>query len=345
MKARLLGVLLVLVGLLAACGGSGTTATSEAGLSGYWTKLPAADPAPSPRSGMSLVYDADHVQMLLFGGWDNDTDFGDTWSYDLDAATWTDQKPGGTLPAPRALYQAVWDAAAARLVLFGGTSDAGRFGDTWTFDPTADVWTETAGAGAPQARSAHAMVYDSDAGRVLMFGGVGDAGRFGDTWTYDTASGLWSQVAAEGASPSVRSGHAMVYVPDEKMTLLFGGYDGTKFLNDTWAYDSQASTWTELSPVGAVPSARGNHRMVYDPENGVVVLFGGNDGSAELADVWTYDLAMNTWQRLDTPGDVPPGREEHALVYDPSTGGVLLFGGFDNSDADLADLWELNIGR
>ena len=38
--------------------------------------------------------------------------------------------------------------------------------------------------------------------------------------------------------------------------ILFGGASGRTLLNDTWAYDLAANTWTELKPTGTVPSAR-----------------------------------------------------------------------------------------
>jgi N-acetylneuraminic acid mutarotase len=238
-----------------------------------------------------------------------------------------------------------YDEAGGQVVLFGGTSDAGRFGDTWLYDPAGNAWSEVAGAGAPEARSAGAMVYLDDAETVLLFGGVGEAGRFADTWTFTSVSGsgAWTALEPAGSIPSARSGHAMAYDYIAGAVVLFGGYDGSGLLNDTWAYDPAANTWTELAPTGDAPSARGNHRMVFDASAGRVVLFGGFDGTAELADTWAYDIASNTWTEVQTTGSVPAGREQHALVYDPHAGRVLLFGGFDETDTDLNDLWALTL--
>ena len=342
---------LVIGGVAAACGGGGGTETTmEPPLTSggtpepvAWTELAPTGAVPDPRSGMTLVYEPAGGRFLLFGGWDQDTDFGDTWAYDPLAGTWSDLAPAGALPAPRSLYQMAYDEVAGKAVVFGGTSDAGRFGDTWLYDPVDNTWSEVVGAPSPEARSAGAMVYLDDTEMILLFGGVGDAGRFADTWVFLSASGQWIKVAPYETVPLARSGHAMAYDTSAGKVILFGGYDGSNLLNDTWAYDPQGDAWTELSPSGNVPSPRGNHRMVFDASAGRMVLFGGFDGSGELSDTWTYDTASNTWTEVQVPGDTPTGREEHTLGYDPKAGRVLLFGGFDASDTDLNDLWALTM--
>ena len=42
-------------------------------------------------------------------------------------------------------------------------------------------------------------------------------------------------------------------------------------------------------------------------------------------DTWAYDPAANTWTELN-PGHVAPGAG-HAMVYDASSGRLIMFGG------------------
>jgi N-acetylneuraminic acid mutarotase len=305
-----------------------------------WTDLDPAAPVPDPRSGVSMVYNLAEDDVILFGGWDADTDFGDTWGYDPFSNAWTDLAPSGDLPAPRALHQMVYDPVGGKVILFGGTSDAGRWDDTWAYDPAANTWTDL-GVGGPAARSAHAMVFDTTLGVAILFGGNEGDTRFDDTWAYDPAANTWTDLDPAGSVPSARSALAMAYEPVEDRVILFGGYDG-EFLNDTWAYDPTTNTWTDLDPIGDVPVPRANHRMVYDEMDGRVLLFGGYDGTTELYDVWAYSLATNTWADLDPIGP-PPAREEHGMVYDPVSEAVLVFGGLDSpADRDLDDTWALS---
>lgn len=317
------------------------TTTTPAPAIMAWTDLAPAGPAPDRRSGMAMVYDSEAGNVILFGGWDVDTDFGDTWVYDLAANTWTDIS-APTAPPPRSLSQLVYDPAGGKVVLFGGTSDSGRYADTWAYDPVANTWADLTGPTAPSARGVHSMVYDSDFGQIVLFGGYNDTGELGDTWVYDPVASTWADLQPAGDLPSPRRAHAMAYDPVSGQMILFGGYNGSTVLNDTWAYDPATNTWTELAPAGAVPVARANHRMVYDEAAGQVIIFGGYDGQNELYDTWAYDPATNTWTDLDPLGPPPPAREEHAMVYDSAGDRVIVFGGFDYpSDRDLNDTWAL----
>lgn len=95
-------------------------------------------------------------------------------------------------------------------------------------------WAQVAVGGvAPANRSGHAMAYDSQRGKTVLFGGY-NGGSLGDTWEWDGAT--WQQVVPTGASPVSRRLHAMVYDSQRGRTVLFGGYNGA-LLGDTWEWD------------------------------------------------------------------------------------------------------------
>jgi hypothetical protein len=75
--------------------------------------------------------------------------------------------------------------------------------------------------------------------------------------------------------------------------------------------------------------------MAYDPATGDMVLFGGEDNSANLADTWTFN--GTTWTRL-SPATSPPARWYASMDYDPASGDIVLFGG-SASSGDLSDTW------
>ena len=52
------------------------------------------------------------------------------------------------------------------------------------------------------------------------------------------------------------------------------------------------------------------------------------------------DSAVNTWTDLHPTGDLPLARAGHSMVCDPTSGRVILFGGWDgNSSTYLNDTW------
>ena len=46
-----------------------------------------------------------------------------------------------------------------------------------------------------------------------------------------------------------------------------------------------------------------------------------------LNDTWAYDPAANTWADLTPSGPLPSVRGSAAMVYDPSTRRIIMFGG------------------
>ena len=100
--------------------------------------------------------------------------------------------------------------------------------------------------------------------------------------------------------------------------ILFGGYDGTAVVGDTWIYDG--TTWTQSAATG--PSARSDAAMAT--LGAKVVLFGGDDTTtAALDDTWTFDGTAWTEVTIATP---PPVRDGFAMASLGST--LVLFGGY-----------------
>lgn len=98
------------------------------------------------------------------------------------------------------------------------------------------------------------------------------------------------------------------------------------------------------SPVCA--QLRWRHADLFEGRDGLVgafdaarerlVVFGGRAGLALFAETWEWD--GTTWTRR-APAHSPPARRAHAMVYDPSRGHVLLFGGIDGTYVRFDDMW------
>jgi len=64
--------------------------------------------------------------------------------------------------------------------------------------------------------------------------------------------------------------------------------------------------------------------MAFDPKSHQLLLFGGENSSSLLDDTWRW--TGSTWLRLH-PRNAPPASIDQSLAYDPTDGGLLLFGG------------------
>jgi N-acetylneuraminic acid mutarotase len=269
--------------------------------------------------------------------------------------TWTRLSPAGALPPARAGDLMVCDTSSGRLILFGGGGPSSGLNDMWAYDPVANTWTELKPSGTvPPGRCDYAAAYDPVAQRLILFGGFDGPATYvngeqvnddpaADTWAYDPAANSWTELKPTGTQPSARYSAVMAYDPSTERLILFGGCEDVEngpVLNDTWAYDPAANTWTELKPTGTLPSLRGNTPLVYDPSTQRLILFGGYGPDRSLNDTWAYDTAANSWTELKPSGTLPPGRSGPAMVYDPSTRRMIVFGGNTYPGAKwLNDTW------
>jgi len=245
----------------------------------HWHALVPVGPAPSPRSGHAMAYDAQRGEVLVIGGHTATLRTGETWAWN--GTTW---RLAGSMP-PHEQMAAAYDARRDRVVAFGGVSLGfdgfdHHVAETWEWDGQA--WTQIAIGPSPPARGEHAMAYDPVRERIVMFGGINDYETLADTWEYD---GTTWQPMQPSLVPRTRRGHVLAYDAARGMVVMMGGrsspLDGDQLLADTWEWNG--SDWTPVATFTAPPPRR-DHAAAYDPVNARVVAFGG----ATSNETWTY---------------------------------------------------------
>ena len=98
--------------------------------------------------------------------------------------------------------------------------------------------------------------------------------------------------------------------------------------------------WSQLSPTGDGPAAREDHTWTVDEAADVAYLFGGRADGTTHGDLWAYDLAADSWQRIEVAGAVPAARFGHEAAWVPGTG-LVVFGGQAGSTF-FGDLWRFD---
>lgn len=150
--------------------------------------------SPPPRSYYAIAYDAKASRVVMFGGENASTEFGDTWTYSYSANKWT-QIATRVSPSPRHYSAMVYDPVRYRMLLFGGADDMETpLGDTWAFDLRTNRWSELHPSGAtPSARAWHAMAFDVESGKAFLYGGGPNRGAFTtELWTFDSRTDTWT---------------------------------------------------------------------------------------------------------------------------------------------------------
>jgi hypothetical protein len=240
----------------------------------------------------------------------------------------------------------IYDPVGERILLFGGSFYSGSYtfySDTWSYDVAKAEWTKLTTKGNPTARFNHPMVYDSDRKEIVLFGGFSASDRIGDTWIYNIASNTWTLVPTQ-SSPSRRSDPAAAYDANNKKVIIFSGYGrDDQMQGDTWAFDTETRTWTQMSPATS-PARRYGSMMVYDTYTGKCLLFGGHLTAEDGRDlgyeneIWAYDYAADSWEKIPT-NTKPPARYWTDVAYDPEGNRIILFGGSQGGGNDLGDTW------
>ena len=242
----------------------------------------------------------------------------------LPPGEWTEMHPASA-PSPRFTNWMAYDSVSDKVILFGGRFEYfGCYNDTWAYDFDADTWTNMNPPVAPSSRFAHAMAYDSQSNRVILFGGSNELQQFSDTWAFNYERNEWTNMNPIVA-PSPRADFGMVYDSQSDRVILFGGYAGYD-LDETWSYDFETNSWTNMNPASR-PPARFTPAIAYNIQSDRVLIFGGIGGGLR-DDMWAYDFESNTWTEMH-PAVKPPPSYGARFSYDSHADRVVMFGGDD----------------
>lgn len=317
-----------------------------------WTPMSAG--APAGRWMHSAVWTG--AEMIVWGGLDSGTPFGDGARYTPATDTWSPMS-NAFAPAGRRSHAAVW--TGSRMIVWGGHDGTQVVRTGGRYNPATDTWTPTSLTGAPSPRIPKAYVWMGS--RLVVVGGdlvlPGTGGQYDpltDTWTpttttgapgesgtsrvavwtgawmviypgkrYDPVNDVWASITNVGA-PLGNDAHTAVWTGTRM--IVWGGYAGGTPLNSGARYDPTADAWTPMSTVGA-PAPRAFHSAVW--LGGRMVVWGGTDNSGTLTSPFEtggrYDPATDTWSPTTVAG-APFRRERHTAVATATE--MIVWGGF-----------------
>jgi len=285
-----------------------------------WTHVMPANP-PSPRAWSTMTYDPKRGVMVLSGGglYLTTTTYPETWEYD--GTSWR-HVTSGDATTPIASV-AGFDPGAQKVIAFASTST--NLGDFATMDTTmawdGATWTTLSPATPPSPRNTPQIASTSRG--VVLYGGSPSGGVANDTWEFK--AGEWTQVIG----PGPRTYPSIVNDLARQTILLFGGSDASNTpQSDTW--ELSGHRWLQRTG-GAVPPARAQGQIAYDPLANQTVMFGGA-GSTTFADTWTWDGQAWTQQfPTTTPTNYGP------MAFDGHN--VTMLAGAYTGPASVLDTW------
>ena len=261
-------------------------------------------------------------------------------------------------PSPRSGHSATL-VGTSHLVVFGGLNVKTAIGDTVALHLERNQWRRppSSAVGGPGPRAFHCAV--AIGSRLYVMCGRTGRQQHGDVWCLDCVSWCWRRLRPTGAAPSPRDFGVAAATPSGGI-LLFGGYDGHKWLNDCHVLENigegggESATWRVVSVANNIaPTPRSGHaiaaverrllvfggqasggtlrgdlwalRGVLDDENAEESSAGVIEGAGERRERPGPSKAPPRWTRLQMRGVAPSPRAGHAFTSHGSR--VVLHGG------------------
>ncbi|XP_037532668.1 kelch repeat-containing protein [Nematolebias whitei] len=267
----------------------------------------AEGPTPEARIGHTAVYDPDSKRIFVFGGSKNKKWFNDVHILDTQSWRWSMVEAQGKVP-PLAYHSC--SMFRGELFVLGGVfprpnpEPDGCSDSLYIFDPHLSIWYQPIVTGdKPSPRSGHSACVIQER-YIYVFGGWDTPVCYNDMYILDLGLMEFSVVTTSGKAPSPRSWHGSAVLSDTKF-LIHGGYNGNNALSDAFVFDTESSTWTELTlPRLSVP--RAGHSIIT----------------------------------METPGRRPTSEQGGDVAASFGSDGrtLLVFGGGDNEGDFYSDL-------
>lgn len=241
-------------------GGDGSTWTYAPGANAWTQQLPAVSPSPRQGAAAGAIggVPGSERKTLLFGGFQEvgEVYFDETWSYDVDAGTWS-KRCGPCVPG--ALTRSMVASNGEETLLFGGATLFGFYQSVWRWNDVAGDWVPIVPAspeGIPPGRGDGQFAFDGT--NFVLYGGLDGSYRsMADTWVLVNEGGgayRWDQVC-DDCPPGPRSLAGFASIGGNGApagVLLAGGTDVDSHLpaypvySDTWFWDGTDQTWTQV---------------------------------------------------------------------------------------------------
>lgn len=199
----------------------------------------------------------------------------------------------------------------------------------------------------PEPRERHTLTTIKN--KAILFGGTGfieDSKKryiFNEVWLLliSPKKMNWNKPKIEKSEefgiPSGRYNHTCAAY-NNNMIYMFGGFDGSNFLNDLWLLVDKSTETEDIFEWKRVhdnkedkntPCARFQHSAAVYKDK--MYLFGGKGVNHNIyKDLWTFDFKSHKWTNLNLEGSSPSPRFGHVaqMIHDY----MFVFGGCSSSE-------------
>lgn len=310
---------------------------------GTWTQI-VTSTAPPARWGAMMTYDPAEGGLVLFGGVNLIGAMNDTWLFAN--GTWTRLDAKGIAPPARVSGGLSWDDLDSQLIEFGGLQAQltlqgtvyERANDTWSFSH--GNWTNlTIRHSPPGVIQDFPMVNDTPAGKLVLLANL-NVSRTADCQTWSFSRDTWTQ-ESPAVQPCDSALPESTWDSEDQAALYYAPAYSVDLSPSSPTWEYAAGNWTEVDNY-SVPGPLLYRATAFDPVSGELYTVDGLSASGTVVNQ-TYRFDGSEWHALQVNVS-PPARIDASLAYDPTLGGLVLFGG-ENLSVGFNDTWLLSGNR
>lgn len=200
----------------------------------------------------------------------------------------------------------------------------------WALDLETFIWSKLTPSGEPPLKCDKTACW-SFKDKVYIFGGFGPPPV--NSQNYPSLNSIKHKSLFDFCEdPSTNSG----------MGHYMRGWS-----NQLVCYNSSNNSWEWPVTSGSAPSPRAAHSVAVVGD--MAYVFGGRHLDNRLNDLYSLNLTTMRWNNLisnNRDNKIPVGRSWQTLtpiVTGKSEGGLVMYGGFDNSLTALGDCWRIDL--
>ena len=226
-----------------------------------WAPLAPLGAPPDLEVGHTAIFDPLRHRIVVFGRESGGVD-NQVWALSLGLVpVWTQMHPTGVGPFEGEFAASVYDPVADAMIVYGGGDPPA----TQTFRLLLSglgLWMPVVTTGTPPARFGHAMVYDSNRQRAVVFGGEASGVLNNGLYALDlsVSPSPWTELMPDCApefceKPVARSRHAAVFDPAFDRLIVVAG-SGSQLAGEAWLWnDTWALSFGTVVAADAAPTA------------------------------------------------------------------------------------------
>jgi leucine-zipper-like transcriptional regulator 1 len=272
-------------------------------------------------------------KLFIFGGFGGGTGrLDDFWSYDFATSTWSEVPVvSHSKPGCRENNGVVISDSSRFIYLFGGYNGQTWLNDLWKYDIETQMWSclqESSGeTGQQHQQQPHDHHHNNNDNNNNNNNNAGESGA--------PAAGGAGITPLRG--PSRRFGY--VSVVHQNTLIVWGGFDGIRWLNDLHRFDFTTARWEQLrQDETMIPSPRSC--PAWAKEGSCVYITGGYDGVERKSDFFCLDLDTIEWTPLQCYGTPPSPRYFHSCwLYNSK---LFCYAGYSGTER-LADMFAFDL--